>query len=60
MAEYKPNWQNIFNTSHKMWFDFNSAHKAALDAGYGYFSWEGLIYYSNSGRKTKLTVQDIK
>jgi hypothetical protein len=56
----KPNWQNIFNTSHKLWFEFHLAHKAALDAGYGYFSWEGNIHYTNSGQKTGLKLEDIK
>jgi hypothetical protein len=57
--EYKPDWKNIFNTSLKMWFEFHLAHKAALDAGYGYFNWNGWIYYTNTGRKTKLKEEDV-
>ncbi len=55
----KPTWENIFNTSHKMWFEFHLAQKAASDAGYGYMLWNGYIYYVSSGKKTKLKVEDI-
>ncbi len=58
--EYKPTWQNIFNTSHKMWFQMDEARKAAADAAYGYFSWNGWVYYTASGRRTNLKVEDIK
>ena len=66
----KLKWKNVFNTGHKDWFawsgnckvyQFGDAKKAAENAGYNYFTWEGKIYdIKNHGFILGKTVKDIK
>jgi len=44
-------WENVFNTSHKIYSLILEACEACNNAGYPYFYWNGWIY-NKDGTKT--------